>query len=61
MINSSNHGDYQLTRQAMLWRLILTALLLLFLTISSLTIFKNVTSQPDAQVLPTLPYEVGQD
>jgi hypothetical protein len=61
MINSSNQTNYQLTWQAMIWRLILTALLLLLLTISGLTIFNSVTNQPDARVLPTLTYEVGQE
>lgn len=56
MVNSPNQSGIQLTRQAILWRLILTGLLLMVLAGSSLTIFNGITPQPDTRVLPTLPY-----
>lgn len=50
-------ANIQVTWKAMLWRLLLTALLLLTLLGSNLTIFRSVTTQPDAHVLPTLTQE----
>lgn len=60
MINSTNQSSYPFTWQAILWRLLVTALLLLILAGSSLTIFRNITDQPEAQVLPALNYEVDR-
>jgi len=53
-INSSPMVNIQLTWQSLLWRLVLTGLLLLLLAGSGVTIFHNATSRPDARVLPTL-------
>lgn len=53
MVNQPNYGDIKFTWQAVLWRLLLTALLLAFLAGSGLTIFKDATSQPEARVRPT--------
>ena len=39
------------------WRLLLTLLILVALTGFSLTVFNNLTTQPDARVLPTLTQE----
>jgi hypothetical protein len=61
MINHSNQAltNIQFTWQSILWRLVLTALLLLILAGSGMTIFSNVTSRPDARVLPTLTHKTG--
>jgi len=53
-INSSSMVNIQVTWQSLLWRLVLTGLLLLLLAGSGVTIFHNATSRPDARVLPTL-------
>ena len=53
-INSSPMVNIQVTWQSLLWRLVLTGLLLLLLAGSGVTIFHNATSRPDARVLPTL-------
>jgi len=53
----SSPTNIQVTWKAILWRLILTALLLLFLLGSNLTIFKSVIDQPDAHVLPSLTHQ----
>ena len=49
--------NIQVTWQSLLWRLVLTGLLLLLLASSGVTIFQNATSRPDARVLPTLTIE----
>jgi hypothetical protein len=56
MVNHSNQPSVVniLTWQSILWRLLLTALLLLMLAGSSLTIFSPITTRPDTRVLPTL-------
>jgi hypothetical protein len=61
MINHSNQTltNIQFTWQSILWRLVLTALLLLILAGSGMTIFSKVTTRPDAQVLPTLTHQTG--
>lgn len=53
----SNNSTIQFTWQALLWRLLLTLLLLLALAGPGLTLFRSVTSRSGAQALPTL----GQD
>ncbi len=61
MINNSNQPaavNIRFTWQAILWRLLLTGLLLLFLAGSGLTIFSTATTRPDAHVLPPLTQEV---
>ncbi len=61
MVNNPNRASLasiRLTWQALLWRLILTALLLLLLAGSGLTILSAATDRPDAQVLPAL--DVGR-
>jgi len=60
MLNTPNHGKIQFTWQDMLWRLLVTLLLLLFLAGFGLTVFNTVTNQPDTQVLPTLPQGVEE-
>ncbi len=59
MINHSNQPltNIQFTWQSILWRLVLTALLLLILAGFGMTIFSNVTTRSDARVLPTLTFE----
>jgi hypothetical protein len=56
MINSSNQSSY-FTRQTILWRLLVTVILLLILAGSGLTIFRNISDPPNAQVLPAWRYE----
>jgi hypothetical protein len=56
-INSSPMVNIQVSWQSLLWRLVLTGLLLLLLAGSGVTIFHNATSRPDAHVLPTLTVE----
>ena len=58
MINQSN-VDIQFTWQAIVWRLLLTILLLLVLAGSSLTIFNRVTTNANTRVLPIFTYETG--
>jgi len=41
----------------MLWRLLLTILLLTLLFESSLSMFNSVASHPNMQVLPNIPYQ----
>ena len=57
MVNSSNQGPVRFNWQDILWRLALTALLLLILAASGITISSSVTNHPGTQVLPTLTYE----
>ena len=55
MINNSNRSstaNVQFTWQDLLWRLVLTGLLLLLLGLSSLTIFGSITTRSNTQVLP---------
>jgi len=53
-INSSPMVNIEVTWQSLVWRLVLTGLLLLLLAGSGVTIFHNATSRPDARILPTL-------
>jgi hypothetical protein len=53
-LNQSSIASMQLTWQSILWRLVLTALLLLLLAGSGVTIFKPVITRPGTQVLPPL-------
>jgi len=59
MLYSPNKNNLHLTRQAIIWRLILTALLLLVLAGSSLTVFNSVTTRPETSVLPTKSVQPG--
>ncbi|MBN1991139.1 MAG: hypothetical protein JW953_00430 [Anaerolineae bacterium] len=64
MVNNLNQpslASMPLTWQSVLWRLVLTALLLLMLAGSGITIFSNATSRPGAQVLPTLTGSTEQE
>jgi hypothetical protein len=54
MIKSSDQGNTEFTWQSIVWRLFLTALLLIILAGAGVTIFSHVTDQPNTQVLPTL-------
>ncbi len=56
-INRSPVASLQLTWQSLLWRLILTGLLLLVLAGSGMTFFHNALTRPEARVLPTLTYD----
>ncbi len=62
MINNSNQpaaANIRFTWQDILWRLLLTGLLLLFLAGSGLTtIFSTATTRPDAHVLTPLTQEI---
>jgi hypothetical protein len=63
MINNSNQANIPLfTWQALLWRLLLTVLLLLALAGPGLTLFRHVTSRAGARALPALhqPIETGE-
>jgi len=59
MINqpTQSYVNIYLTWPALLWRLALTALLLLLLAGSGMTVFSSATGQPDARVLPALNVE----
>ncbi|MBI1881975.1 MAG: hypothetical protein HYR94_27685 [Chloroflexi bacterium] len=54
MLNGSNNSTNQFTWQALLWRLLLTLLLLLALAGPGLTIFRSVTSRSGTQAIPGL-------
>jgi hypothetical protein len=53
-LNQSSIVTIQLTWHSILWRLVLTALLLLLLAGSGVTIFKPVMTHPDTRVFPPL-------
>jgi hypothetical protein len=59
MVNHINQplANFQLTWQSILWRLVVTILLLILLAGSGITIFNNVTTHPNTRVLPTLTYD----
>ncbi len=60
MINNQNlraAANYQLTWPAIFWRLFLTLLLLLMLAGPGLSLFRAVTANPGARVLPSLAQE----
>jgi len=48
-----------LTWHPLVWRLVLTVILLFILAGSGLTIFSSIIGRPDAQVLPTVTFETG--
>lgn len=54
MVNSPSHSPVRLTWQSLLWRLLLTILLLLALAGSGLTHFHHVIDPSEAPALPTL-------
>lgn len=54
MINTPEHSNTQFSWPDILWRLLLTILILILLTGFSLTVFGHLTSQPDSRALPTL-------
>jgi hypothetical protein len=58
-LNQSSVVAMQLTWQSIGWRLVLTALLLLLLAGSGVTIFNPVMTQPDTRVLPSLNQGTG--
>lgn len=51
---SPNPNEVQFSRNDLLWRLVITLIILAMLTGFSLTVFNTVTTQPDTRVLPTL-------
>jgi len=57
MLNTPNQAD-QFSWPDILWRLVITILILVMLAGFSLTIFNNVTAQSDARVLPTLTQDI---
>jgi hypothetical protein len=58
MLNSPNNPTAQFTWQALLWRLLLTLLLLSALAGPGLTLFRSVTNRSEARTLPRLSQEV---
>ena len=54
MSNNLKPEEFQLTWQSLLWRLLLTAILLLTLASAGLPIFRTITTLPNTQVLPAL-------
>ena len=54
MLNRSNSSTIQFTWQALLWRLLLTLLLLLALAGPGPTIFRNMTNQTEGTTSPGL-------
>jgi hypothetical protein len=58
VLNRSDNPTFQLTWQALLWRLLLTLLLLLALAGPGLTLFHSVTSRSSTQTLPRLSQQV---
>lgn len=57
MLNSSNNSTIENTWQALLWRLLLTLLLLLALAGPGLTLFRSVTNHSGTKALPGLSRE----
>ena len=60
MLNNPNNPTVQLTWQALLWRLLLTLLLLLALAGPGLTLFRSITNRSGTQTLPGLGQETGE-
>lgn len=61
MVNHSNQpavAAVQISWQDIIWRLLITLLLLLALAGPGLTLFSAVTAKPEAQVLPTLVQDI---
>ncbi len=55
MVNSQNQANiHHLTWQGLLWRLLLTVVLLLALAGPGLTLFRHATSRAGARALPAL-------
>lgn len=57
MINSPNNTTIQFNWLALLWRLLLTLLLLLALAGPGLTIFRSLIDRPGTQALPSLTHQ----
>jgi hypothetical protein len=58
MTHQTNQADPVFNWHDILWRILVTIFLLMLLAITSITIFHDVTTRPDAYVLPALPYAV---
>jgi hypothetical protein len=58
MLNSPNNPTVQFTWQALLWRLLLTLLLLSALAGPGLTLFRSATNRSETRALPNLSQEV---
>jgi hypothetical protein len=58
MINNPNQSDLQFTWQAILWRLLVTLLLLLALAGPGLNAFRIITALPKTETLPAFTQEV---
>ncbi|NJN96172.1 MAG: hypothetical protein HC875_19715 [Anaerolineales bacterium] len=56
----NNHTAVEFTWQALLWRLLLTLLLLLALAGPGLTLFRSVTSRSGTRTLPALSQEAKE-
>ncbi len=60
MLNQANQHHFQFTWQALLWRLLLTMLLLLILAGPGLTAFTAVTTDAGTCALPTIAVNQGE-
>lgn len=58
MINSADQTNIQVTWQALLWRVLLTLLLLLALAGPGLNLFSAITAPADSQTVPTFSQEI---
>ncbi len=56
----NNHTVVELSWQALLWRLLLTLLLLLALAGPGLTLFRSVTNRSGSRTLPALSQEAKE-
>lgn len=56
----NNHTAVELSWQALLWRLLLTLLLLLALAGPGLSLFRSVTNRTETRTLPALNQEAKQ-
>jgi hypothetical protein len=57
MSKSQSQRPVQPPPAALLWRFLLTIVLLLILAGSGITTFKHVTNAPETRILPTITYD----
>ena len=57
MVDSQQQTSIEFSWQALVWRVLLTALLLAVLAGSTLTVFSHNDSTPDPSALPAFDYE----
>jgi hypothetical protein len=60
MVNNPSQTSVPFTWRSLLWRLLLTGLLLLALAGPGLTLFRNVTDHAEVPVLPPLSQQVEE-